>query len=675
MSRTNLLYSLFLVFLLLNACQNNPPPTNPPPTPSSTVTPSVTHTPLPTETPTQTPTQSPTPTPTLSLPVGANTPVPLSENLIVRGNIANLRELARYVGSIAYRARITSDNNLLFIRNRLGLDVYDYQSNTKLAHVDLYTSRSDRIDLQISTDGKTVLLDRRWLLEYRSDGNFSDIKDLRAELDLHFPGNAYIVLSPDGTQLAISERSCPNTCIQYFYIYNLIEDQYTYNWAGGYTEMHGYNPVFSPDSTFVATEVDYSVVIWDSTDGTKITQFAYPYARPSKGFAFLGQPSLFSIRYGTHLEIWDLGTKEKIHDINGVCGSSPPIHLERPKYLVIPMCENYIGLWSIKEANWMTMEQYDVDASSILFEDFGRAIVLPDPARNAAWPEFYSLDYFKFVSSGSQEMELWQTGGGETCMIPLDGDDIACGEDLIPGTDGLMYGYIIEEGFLEIFSGESNRDQIISRLRWPTTFGYILALDPVHRLAFFYDKIVDLDSGSAIEQWSGRGIRHLSTSPNNSYASLCLFSEGNHKRSIHRLAIFDLLQKRIILQEYLPCYTQGMAFSTDESELAFTEFVPLEDGSEIRNTYIHFLNLNDLHDRRSITADCSVNALSYSHDDSLIAAGCSDGDIRFYETVQLTEVHRISEYPNILGLTFSPDGKMLGVAYGRGVTSIFSIQD
>lgn len=199
-------FAILIAFVLV-ACR---------PAPTATPSPTATNIPSPTLTSTATATVTPSPTPTLALPVGLKTPVPESNTQITSKNLEDLREIARYYGNLPYIAKLTKDQTRLFVRNGLGMSIYNYETKQLMSQIDLYSQSSDELEMQISDTGEWVIIDGRWLYHLNSDGTIKEVRDMYVELNVDHC--IELNLSRDGTKLAIHKYSCKGSPLDTFYI-------------------------------------------------------------------------------------------------------------------------------------------------------------------------------------------------------------------------------------------------------------------------------------------------------------------------------------------------------------------------------------------------------------------------------------------------------------------------
>ena len=374
----NVLSVMVLAVFVLTSCA---PAQSVAPTPIAmpTTLPTSTFTPIP-PSPTASPTFTPTPSPTLELPVGLKIPIPDLATGIAPDNEQDLTEIARYYGNMPYLAKLTKDQKRLFVRDQLGMEIYDYPAKKLILKIPLYSTNTDTLGLQISDAGDWALIDQRWLLHPDTYQTETDLQDIYSRPELN--PNQYAVqlaLSPNGKLLAIHEYNCNNGCTGIFHFLHLDTGEYT-----NAPSMNGFYPVFSPDSSLIAFEMDNRIVVVRNIAEDK-TISKFPIDLYLGGKVFSNNSSLIAIRqpHRGRVEIWNVASGEKVVDIpnsdiecgNGTSGGlsigGTALFSQDNKKIAVFKCMKDIQVWSIPKGELLLEKHFDADVSSTLFDDKG----------------------------------------------------------------------------------------------------------------------------------------------------------------------------------------------------------------------------------------------------------------------------------------------------------------
>jgi WD40 repeat protein len=618
--------------------------------------------------------------------------------------VKDLQEIARYYGNL-YLARLTRDHTKLFVRDTLGISVYDYTTNKLIKHIDIY-SPSIYLKLQISDDGEWALIDGKWLFHPGTDNT---AKDLRNIIDLagldHDPGWVNVALSPAGTKIAIYQIDCNNgSCVSKFFILDPLTSQFIYTWKGAYTDMHGASPFFSPEGSFITTIVDSNIVIWNLADGSIVRRF--PFGGDASDFVISDDLSLMAIRATNSINnpvtIWSLKTGEKVQSIltgyqtgdycNEIIKNNSLIFSSQADKIAAIDCSGNVRVWSIADGNLLTENHYDIGVPSIIFNDGGNIKLLTSPYsfNNLTLQTFREGYYFhpysfKFQDNQNVAINYYDS----ECIIPLYSGNLKCVANVILGTDNSYYSYQIDNNKIRLFTPSTSNNILLPLYEIPSERPFlgvdsnleIFGFDPKHALLFyeimlgqyyFQVNIVDLKTNEKLNTWDKYTIVSYQFSEDNKIAALLLQPFWNYSQP-SRLVLFNLELKRIIFEEQFPWQvTPSFALSNtgERRQLAFRNV-----SSGISSQFV-LLNIDQPNARKKINVDCSGSTLGklvFSPDDTFIIATCSDGSIHFLNSTDGTEFHRISGYPSVGGLAFSPDGKKMSIFFGEGVINVLAI--
>lgn len=692
--RSNLMKKLsYFIVLILFISSCSPASTAASPTEISTgaIIPTATNTITPQPTSTSTPTI--TPSPTLSLPVSYQTPIPASGSKIDAENVKDLQEIARYYGQMYFTAALSIDRKTLIVRDSLGIDTYDYQTNKHLNHINLLGS-INQSDLQISADGKWALVDQIWLIHFTSNIEYK-IQDLNSTVPMK-EGNSYreIHLSPDGHKLMIVEFRCDNNgCMNdYVELINLPDMHIFYSWNnGGYSDIHGWEAVFSPDGSFIAARIDNQMIIWRTSDQTQV--MAIKNIQGNSPAVFSSDSSTIAIGQLNTVQIWDVASGKEIQTISRLCGElyDPPqpiiLYANRVVILECPAGnkegEGKVSVWTVPDATAV----YEDRLGSIRFaisrivydEGQDRLTLLENPRNLGPWLTPNTLYTFQFLDNGDLTLiQLDDQLKEMACIIKLSAQ-VNCALNVVLGTDEQFYHYTTHDNLMEFYRGFTQTSNATAySLPWKNAS--LEALDPTNKLLFYtkhtglntsYSGVINLDNNQSRGEWQNSFIERMVFSDNKKYAALCR-KDGVFgvvfKPNIDRLIIFDLLKGNVLYQQAFTCFVP-LVLSRDGKKLIAAHTLP---------TYSHrLLIMNTIPpiEKKDFDIGCNqISALALSPDETVLAVACNDGTLRFLNPDTASEISRITNIdPNILGLAFSKDGTKLAMVSKRGFISIWAI--
>lgn len=681
---------LFLLAFIAAACTPNQ---NPVPVQSATQSALPTSTPPPIP---PSPTIAPTPTasPTPELPVGLKTAIPEIPSTISADNLGHLTELARYYGNVPYIAKLTKDQTRLFVRNQIGVDIYDYNAKKLILHVDHFALAIDDIlGLQISDDGKWALIDGVWLLDTETDTAESDLRNVYELAGFKTAPNPVplTALSPDGKKLAIGELYESGR----FYIVDLETKEILYK------SIQGSSPVFSPDNSMIATNMQNQVIVWSLSDARPMQDF--PLESFGKGVTFSRDSTLIAIRQSSgNIDIWNIKSDEKIKSIpsnSGACYnvrtgfSSIPL-FSHDKELAVFDCNGNVQVWSVT-GNLLSEQHYDTDVPSVFFDDQDNFALLAPPHSTGPWNgyEEYQLHDFLFLDNETIGFQYYDSARRtyRGCTLSLQAGTPSCTDNLFFGTDNKYYNYTIKGNSVQLFAGSTAASQPLDEFPWKgLQAGTINGFDPVHSLLLYTSyptqytsetSLTDLGTGEVLSKWDKRGVGAVAFSADNKVAALCLDLTGygiTFFTNKGKLSLIDLANKAIAYEEAFTCSHVALSHSAESRQLA-ASYEVLPPGSKYLKSMLMLMNFNKPNERKKIDIGCdrNIGALTYSPDDSLLVAGCtygnSNGTIHFLNASDGTERYQLEGYQGISGLAFSQDGKLLTISFGGGVISTLAI--
>jgi WD40 repeat protein len=650
------------------------------------------------------PTATPTPIPTLALPVGQLTPVPSASEKIGAVNVKNLQEVARYYGDINYAAKLTKDAKFLFILDPGGLTKYNYESMEPVTSIPLANSASD---LQISNDGTWAIVDNNWLLDLSSEKE-PQIQVLPDLLDFH---PHIFALSPDGSLIAAQRYSCPNLCSHELRIIST-KDFSVVHTSSGQTLQNVI--AFSPDGTYLATVDRFTqanpdgstsatggfITIWKTSDFSKVSNIEIRFPFRASSIAFSADNATLALAQIDFIDIYDVESGSSVSTI-GLCqafqrkvmfvrSSPPPFVAEHSE------CSS--GTWMIF-GNSIKPEGDSVpDFSKIIFDDKGNVETIPythsivsefRPYRQEYYFRFLNDDTLSFKTFDSQTLDRYScdlslTNSSFDCQThtPEFENGVETGKSRILATDGKYYDYTVSASTIEIYSPE-NPGRVYASIPFQNYGFDLLALDPVNNVAFYNMAlspslnravIQDLESNQTVQKWEGDTfISSLALSANGKYAALCHSIGYSNRSNKDKLIIFDLTEKKIIYNEAFTCSGVSLAFNHDGSKLALEHFY-LRNPTDSRYS-LRLLTMNPLppYDKQYVDLEGLSRAVSFSPDDSLLAAACNESDICFFDGVTNTQIFQLKAHSQITNIAFSPEGNYLAASSDWGLISVWAV--
>ncbi len=645
-----------------------------------------------------TPTLTVTPSPTLVLPVAYQTPIPSSDTHITSENVKNLREVARYYGEMYFTAALSGDHKLLFVRDPVGIDIYDYLTNEHINHVDLLGG-SRGSDLQVSKDGEWALVDQYRLIHFSSDKEY-EIKDLNFVFPMK-EGNKFreIHLSPDGHKLMIVEFRCNyDGCVDdNLELITLPDMQILYSWNnGGYLEIHGWDAVFSPDGSLIAARIENQMIIWRTSDQVQVA--VIQNIQGNAPAIFSSDSSLIAIGQLDTVQIWDVLNGEKIQTIKGLCGElydpPQPIFLDAKNVVALECPRSGKGIvngWSVTDATAILKRIFgNTTISRIVFEgDKDQVTLLENPRKVGPWITPNTPYTIQFLDNG--DLTFVQRDDqlrNMACIIKPNGQ-ANCSEDTILGTDEQFYTYAWKDDCIEFYRGFTVSGSPVYSVCWKGYF--VNALDPINSLLFYTapssggnanlsnSVVIGLENNrSRIAESKGSEIEKVAFSGDKTLAAVCRRLGGVLHFDVvdkDKLVLIDLSQKTVIYQQSFTCLNMPMMVLT-------------KDGSKLIAAYgyigkygytwhkLLIMNTTPPFQKKIFDIGCdNFNALTLSPDESFLVVACNDGTLRLLNPDTAAEIYRQPNIdPDLWGLAFSKDGTMLAMASRRGFISVWAVQ-
>lgn len=507
---------LACLLLFITACSpipqttttsTQPPTSNPAPSPSETPNPTTTYTP------------SPTLSPTLVFPLDLLTPIPDLSSDINSHNYKNIQEIARYYGNLPYIARLTKDQKKLFIRDSLGLKIYDHENKQLLIKINLENTDIQPLDmsLKISDDGSRALIDGSTLLNIDFSNLSGELSNLRESKAL--PSGKGYALSTDGKSLAIVDYMCDLECIDKFYIYDFESNSIVYKSINGVAKLHGLKPVFSPDNTLISTEVGDKILVWSVADKTLLHTLR-PRGYISGWPVFSSDSSKMVVRTNSGIFIWDLSTDQSIQDIPDfftkcysltLLTSSEPIFFDRSSKLITFDCEGNSRIWSISDGKKISEEHFSSKIPPYAYDPETDNINPIEPIYSQSeWGELWSRGDFGFIDNSTISFRMHPGAiygnGGDSgvlqCTFKLEGST-ECAPFKITGVDNQMYSYTVNTNTINFLSSNS---QSLGEIRWAGQFVDVKFLDPANNLILYNGQSGSYNGHSALVNISTKKI-------------------------------------------------------------------------------------------------------------------------------------------------------------------------
>lgn len=653
------------------------------------------------------------PIPTISLPVSQFTPVPSSNTKITAENVQDLQEIAKYYGEVKYIAKLTNDKKHLFILDSDGLTKYDYASMEVLTHIPAANSVSD---LQISNDGGLLILDNNWLLDLRND-NEPKLHLLSEKIHLLSFYSRDFALSPDGSTIAVVQVRCYDLCDHKLQIVS-IEDFKVLHVSTGVSSQD--IPTYSGDGKYIAladvfieahpdgstNPAGASVSIWTTSDFIKVSTFddiEFPFYVTD--IAFSEDNTLLAISQRTSIDIYDIVSGEMKVTIADLCDSEQRKVMFAPTapLVVLESSDCSSGEWTISGSTARLSADNVPDLSRIVFDEKGNyksiPFLYPTTSNLRAYKQGY---YFEFLNSDILSFKNFdiETLDRHSCELSLANSTLECQShapkyiwqgsklelseyrDVILATDGKYYGYVVGKSTVDIHSFE-NPSRIYYSVSFRDYTFDLLALDPINNLIFYdtsinssYNKVIiqDMTNGQVLEQWEGQTfISDLVISENRRYAALCRaignYNDGTDK---DRLVLFDLSKKRIVYNTDFNCNGTALALSSDGATLASEKGEGATSTTAI--TRVMLLDTSPPYETKYLDLDSwFFPAVDFSHDGTMLVAGCSNNEICFLDPSNGREIYRLQAHSRISNLAFSKDGSVLATASDWGLISLWAV--
>lgn len=672
-------------------------------TPEITTTPSITSSPTKTSTPTITPTLTPTITPTLALPVGIKTAIPSSSTQINPENVQDLQEIARYYGRVDYQAKLTRDHKYLFVRDNGGIDKYDYQTMTMLVRVPVakikwiryktgYLQSAD--DIQISENGKWALLDNQWLVDLRNESE-PILRDLISEIDLKFTPT--FSLSPNGSILVVSDSKCEDGCVERFQIISLEDNTQLYFWTGGDSQkLHGFQPTFSPDGSYLALEnfiydtskpyqtkkIGATVNIWRTADLTKVSSIEIGYPYYVAGISFSDDSRLIAIGQKNRIDVVEVESGNSFKSIAVNCDTYQRNIMFFPStpLRIFDGNDCKSGIWTL-DTEIPTFSEFHTDLSKIFFDEKGDPGILPFPHAIANWERYTGQKYFQFLDDNTLAFEnLTIYRSNQSCYLQLGKGSITCMADkTILGEDGKYYAYSVDENEVKIHD-VSDSSTIYYTIPWNGTGFELYTFDPINKLVFYRvslnpskSKIIieDMESKNVIVKWEGQNsIGKVAFSNDKKLAAICINQGADNTPYSDSLQLLDTTQRKFVYGVNFTCPDTALAFSADGSKLAaeFTYRFAKDDYSRVQ-----IINTAQPFESKRFDIEASSYAVGFSPDNKMLAVSCYTASICFLDPTDGKEIYRIDNKPDVTGITFSKDGSLVATSSRWGLVGIWAI--
>lgn len=646
------------------------------------------------------PTNTPPPTATLSIPVAPQTPVPASSSKISPENISDLQEVARYYGQVKYFAKLTKDRASLFILDPDGITMYNYETMEALVYVPVSNTVSD---LQMSNDGSWLIIDNKWLLDLRNEGQ-PVLQLLEEKIDLLNLYEREFSLSPDGSMIAAEQIHCYDSCDYKLQVVST-EDFGVLHVSTGLTRQA--HPVFSPDGAYLALADMFSnpgltgyagavVTLRNTTDFLKGANFQIESPFYVTDIAFSEDSRLLAVAQTLSIDVFDIATGNIEVTIPAQCeawdrkvmfASSTPLQIAASS-----TCD--YGMWTISEGSAVPSElAAPIDISRIAFDSNGNPENIPYPYPSTG-PKSYRQQYdFQFLSGDviAFKRDDNDTHANHSCQLSLSSGSLDCrsydlmyahggitGNDLLLGTDGQYYSYVVSTRGAEIYSVTDPSQPHYSISGEKSSLD---ALDAVNKLLFHQAPLAndhgriaieDMQAGDVITKWEGETyLTSIAFSEDKKTAALC--------RSIGpidfkgQLVIFDRVQRKSIFSLDVTCTWSPIALTNDGSKLALEYYYLKNPTDELFSIRTMIMDTSGSFERKFIDIESSSRAVAFSPDGSLLAIACGEMEICFLDPADGRELYRLQAHSELTNLAFSGDGRLLAASSQWGLISVWGI--
>lgn len=458
---------LFLIILLLTACNNVPPTatdmaqvadtavpathtvTNtatPFPTSTPTATPTITPTPTETATPTITPT--PTNTPTPELPVGLGTAVPEPLHVLHPENAAQIIELARYGDGELLDVQLSQDESTLYLIYSTGLYTFDVETGEMAKAVDVFIPYNPRqpftVRYTIAPNGGYLALLKEPEIEVWDivDGDLLHTFTIE-ENPNYFKDFAF---SPDSQSLTI-HTSMPSG--SHLWLWDMADGELRIHQQNVYIRQ----ALFWPDGKHLlicCAEFSADAQLWQIADGTLVdTLVGPPWPDGISDMALSPDESILAAVYKNSIWLWDTATGEIVHQLNRRNGQGRGGELA------------FLG-----EGNVLSMYTYDLESLRLWNVTEGTLIAdLPEQHNPVLSPDQTRL-FTNSSDQGFNQLTLWGLDGyqptklwyiGENYTL-LNGTFVANGDFAFVGSDRFAQLLQSNDGsVVQTFEGEGER--------------------------------------------------------------------------------------------------------------------------------------------------------------------------------------------------------------------------
>ena len=403
-----------------------------------TAAPTNTSTPTNTAIPTVTPT--PTNTPMPELPVGLGTPIPEPLHVLQPESVARMVELARYGDGELLEIQLSEDESTLYAFFSTGLYTYDIETGILVKAVQTFIP-FDPVDFSIPT--RFIISPNGNYLALLKEPDI-EVWDIASGSLLHTlsigerPFYAWdFAFAPDSLNLTIA-ASLPSG--YQIWLWRIDDGELLLN-------QPGYAAKFWPNGNLLVTYSRADIELWDVADGTLVGTMAETSHDSPSSVAFSPDGSILAAVYENSVWLWDMAQREPAQQLNRTNGinTTELTFLQNGQILSVYLQdEESLRLWDVVDGTLIA--ELPNQHFPVLSPDRNRLIT-------KSWQGVNQQILWRLDSQ--QPIELWRLEGnfnlGEGAFV-ADGDFAYVGTNrssqLLQSSDGSV---------MQTFEGEGER--------------------------------------------------------------------------------------------------------------------------------------------------------------------------------------------------------------------------
>lgn len=674
---------LFLIFLLVTACNNAPQSVTPvvqvvdtvvlpthiaitlptyTATPPPTNTPTITPTPTATSTPTITPT--PTNTPTPELPVGLSTAVPQPLRILAPHNAAQIVELARYGDGELLDVQLSKDESTLYIVYSSGLYTLHVENGKITKAVETLLTKHFKNPYIISPDGAYLAVVsgeeiQVWAIE---DGSLRYTLTMGARPY----GISDFKFAPDGQSLTAIAR-LPHPSGTNLWLWDMSNGELRIHQQGDYVQQS----LFWPDGQLLlicCAEFSADAQLWQTTDGALVETLAGPpWPDGISAMTFSPDESLLAAVYKNSIWLWDTSTRQitqQLNRRNGMRRDGELAFLEGGKVLSMYTYDlKSLRLWDVIEGTLIAdlPEQHNPVLSPDRTRLFTQSTTRNEYGRLLSKFHYWNLEtnqeLLQFdVPIGTRDSWVAFAADGDTIFIAealkppqlLDAQDTSIIQTFNDG-----YGFVMPDG-----------DKIVTSSPPATlTFrdardGSLLYSIEGHNYLLFPDgqKIVTWNN-EQLMLWDAQNGQQLHAANRPQTGINYVLQEKRDKNGRIPPEHLDLLQKTAVSSFFTRLYSSDGKLRVDYDPIK-SEMRVWDEENRTNEGWSTQLNAFPV-------SGGAIRGLTLSPDKQMIAGIQNDNRLVLWQ-VDGTSLPVLTPQQYILDFQFSPDSQMIYATIGTG---------